>query len=90
VVLLSTFLILSSPAKHQQEIQNSYYIRTEAAIKHKQRDDLNTDKDLLGLEISGSTKRFLLLTIYNEKELAEDSTSQQQGVRTVEQALLPL
>jgi len=78
-------------------LQNTYkrprtaiYIRTEAAIKHKQRDDLSTDSDLLILEISGSTERFLLLNIYNEKELAEDSTSQEQGVRTIERALLNL
>ena len=70
--------------------RTAIYIRTEAAIKHKQRDDLSTDNDLIVLEISGPTERFLLLNIYNEKELAEDSTSQHQGVRTVERALLHL
>jgi endonuclease/exonuclease/phosphatase (EEP) superfamily protein YafD len=70
--------------------RTAIYVRTEAAIKHKQRDDLSTDNDLLVLEILGPTERFLLLNIYNEKELAEDSTSQQQGVRTVERALLRL
>lgn len=70
--------------------RTAIYIRIEAAIKYKQRDDLSTDGDLLVLEISGPTERFLLLNIYNEKELAEDSTSQQQGVRTVERALLHL
>ena len=60
------------------------------AIKHKQRDNLSTDNNLLVLEILGPTEQFLLLNIYNKKELAEDSTSQQQGVRTVEQALLRL
>ena len=76
--------------KSDKRPRTAIYIRTEAAIKHKQRDDLSTDNDLLVLEISGPTERFLLLNIYNEKELAEDSTSQQQGVRTVERALLHL
>ena len=76
--------------KSDKRPRTAIYIRTEAAIKHKQRDDLSTDNDLLVLEISGPTERFLLLNIYNEKELAEDSTTQQQGVRTVERALLRL
>ena len=76
--------------KSDKRPRTAIYIRTEAAIKHKQREDLSTNSDLLVLEISGPTERFLLLNIYNEKELAEDSTSQQQGVRTVERALLHL
>jgi len=80
-------LVLPSTDKRPR---TAIYIRTEAAIKHKQRDDISTDGDLLVLEISGPTERFLLLNIYNEKELAEDSTSQQHGVRTVERALLHL
>jgi len=76
--------------KSDKRPRTATYIRTEAAIKHKQRDDLSTDNDLLVLEISGPTERFLLLNIYNEKELAEDSTSQPQGVRTIERALLCL
>ena len=76
--------------KSEKKPRTAIYIRTEAAFKHKQRDDLSTDSDLQVLEISGPTERFLLLNIYNEKELAEDSTSQQQGVRTVERALLHL
>jgi hypothetical protein len=72
--------------KSDKRPSTAIYVRTEAAIKYKQREDLSTDGDLLVLEISGPTERFLLLNIYNEKELAEDSTTQQQGVRTVERA----
>ena len=90
VVFFSTpFLFLVLP-KLNKRPRTAIYIRIEAAIKHKQRNDLSTDNDLLVLEILGLTERFLLLNIYNEKELAEDSTSQQQGVRTVERALLHL
>jgi ribonuclease HI len=76
--------------KSDKRPRTAIYIRTEAAIQHKQREDLSKDSDLLILEISGPTERFLLLNIYNEKELAEDSTSQQGGVRTIERALLHL
>ena len=48
------------------------------------------DGDLLILEIFGATERFLVMNIYNEKELAADSTTQPHGRRTVERALLPL
>jgi hypothetical protein len=84
---LSYSLVLPKTDKRPR---TAIYIRTEAAIKHKQRDDLSLDGDLLILDISGPTERFLLLNIYNEKELAEDSTTQQQGVRTIERALLHL
>jgi endonuclease/exonuclease/phosphatase (EEP) superfamily protein YafD len=83
----SYVLVLS---KSDKRPRIAIYIRVEAAIQHKQRDDLSIDSDLLVLEISGPIECFLLLNIYNEKELAEDSTTQQQGVRTVERALLHL
>jgi hypothetical protein len=73
----SYLLVLSKTSKRSR---TAIYIRTEAAIKHKQRDDFNTDGSLIILEISGPTERFLLLNIYNEEKLAQDSTLQQQGV----------
>jgi hypothetical protein len=71
-------------AKTDKRPRVAIYIRTEAAIKHKQRENLSLDRDLLILDISRPIERFLLLNIYNKKELAEDSTIQQQGVRTIE------
>ena len=70
--------------------RTAIYIRSEAGLKHKVCTDLSTDSDLSILEIYGPTERFLLLNLYNEKELAEDSTTQPEAPRTIERTLLRL
>lgn len=70
--------------------RTAIYIRKAARIEHKVRRDLSTTGDLLVLEVYRHTERFLILNIYNEKELAEDSSTQPTGARTIKRALLNL
>ena len=66
------------------------YIRNTCTLEYKVQTNLIANEDLLAIEVFRQIERFLLLNIYNKKELVIDSSTQTLGRRTIARALLLL
>jgi endonuclease/exonuclease/phosphatase (EEP) superfamily protein YafD len=68
------------------------YIRktSSSILQYRNREDICKDTDIIALEIYSQFKRFLLLNIYNERQLDEDSRSQRNSRSTISRAILEL
>ena len=59
------------------------YIRKAANFQFRLRLDLNANLDFLAVEFYYPTERFLLFNLYNEKELDQNSHTQQNSKKTI-------
>ena len=64
------------------------YLRKATNFQFKQDPNFQPTSDLLAIEISKPTEKFLLINLYNEKELGENSRMQQNGRTTIQRVLL--
>ena len=68
------------------------YIRktSSSILQYRNRENICKDTDTIALEIYGQFEKFLLLNIYNERQLDENSRTQSNSRSTISRAILGL
>ncbi len=68
------------------------YIRktSSSILQYRNREDICKDTDIIALEIYGQFERFLLLNVYNKRQLDKNSRTQRNGRTTISRAILEL